>query len=192
MTVEERFWAKVLIGREDDCWEWLAGTHQGYGHFKIGRKTRLAYAVAYELLVGPIPNDGLVFDHLCRNRACVNPAHLERVTNTENVRRGLAGHINRSKTRCAEGHPFSAENTYLSRSGRRVCRTCSRRWTRELRARQRRARGALPANGIKVECKNGHAFDEANTYLYTNGYRSCRVCNREQARDRRRRLSSTR
>ena len=78
-TPEERFWAKV--DKTDDCWLWTANrTNAGYGHFWLDRRMVLAHRFAYELLIGPIP-DGLTLDHLCRVRACVNPAHLEAVTN---------------------------------------------------------------------------------------------------------------
>jgi hypothetical protein len=75
MNTSERFWAKVYRG--DDCWEWLAAkSTAGYGRFKVAGGLVQAHRFAYEDIVGPIP-DGLQLDHLCRNRACVNPDHLE-------------------------------------------------------------------------------------------------------------------
>jgi len=83
----EKFWSRVDLSR--DCWEWSASRNaQGYGQFAMNGKTRSAYRVSYEWLVGGIP-DGLEIDHLCRNPSCVNPSHLEAVTHTENVRRGV-------------------------------------------------------------------------------------------------------
>ena len=84
---EAWFWARVTKGQ--GCWTFRGGrTHGGYGVFHFcGRLTR-AHRLAYELVVGPIPDD-LVLDHLCRNAVCVNPAHLEPVTSGENTRRGL-------------------------------------------------------------------------------------------------------
>jgi hypothetical protein len=134
LTVE-RLLAKT--DRSGECWLWTAGkqTH-GYGTvWHKGRKC-LAHRVAYELLVGPVPG-GLELDHLCRVPACVNPDHLEPVTHAENGRRGNAGHINRSKTHCPQGHAYDAANTYVRRSGGRHCRECRRRQNREQKRRMR-------------------------------------------------------
>lgn len=119
------------IDATGDCWEWTGGTSPaGYG--KAG--TRLAHRLVYEMLVGPIP-EGLTLDHLCRNRVCVNPDHLEPVTLADNVRRGygLAGRWR--NTHCKQGHPFDQVNTaYPVRSNgkvRRACRACDRAWHRK-------------------------------------------------------------
>jgi HNH endonuclease len=118
------------------CWDWTGGiTGNGYGYIYLdGRGTPrvAAHRVAYELLVGPIP-PGLQIDHLCRNRRCVNPLHLEVVTQTENVRRG-ANHW-RNLTHCKYGHPLDGWS-----AGRRYCRECTRRRNRE---HMRRVRAAV-------------------------------------------------
>lgn len=87
--VSDRFWEKVDAA--GDCWEW-GGSHdrKGYGWFKADQRMKRAHRVAWELLVGPIPDD-LVLDHLCINPPCVNPDHLEPVTGAENTRRALQG-----------------------------------------------------------------------------------------------------
>ena len=141
-TRMEVFWSKVAKSDDPDgCWEWTAGKiSDGYGHFwnSEQRRNESAHRVAYEALVGPIP-DGLVLDHLCRNRGCVNPAHVEPVTNEENVRRGVSPSVaNAKKTHCTSGHPYDAENTgIVSTTGERYCRECRRIRTRERRARAR-------------------------------------------------------
>lgn len=119
-----RFWNKVEK-TTDGCWLWTAsGVKGGYGRYTVGGERVLAHRFAYELLVGPIPK-GLTLDHLCRNRACVNPRHLEPVTHAENVKRGESGAWLRAKTHCPKGHPYSGDNLAICKGGR-VCRACSR------------------------------------------------------------------
>lgn len=119
-----------------DCWVFAGRKHpDGYGRVKGGGRMRQAHRVLYEALVGPIP-DGLTIDHLCRVRACVNPLHLEPVTNRENILRGEGWPArNARKTHCAYGHPFDEANTYVDPSGRRTCRACRREVDRRREAR---------------------------------------------------------
>ena len=118
--VADHFWGKVA--KSDGCWKWTASRDRhGYGHVMVDRgRSRLAHRVAYELVVGPIPT-GTVLDHLCRNPPCVNPAHLEPVTQTENLRRAAA-----FVTHCPQGHPYEDGNTYVDPSGGRRCNACRR------------------------------------------------------------------
>jgi hypothetical protein len=120
-----RFWEKVR--KTDGCWEWTAHRNQyGYGTYRLLNRQHMAHRVAYELLVGPIP-DGLEIDHLCRNRGCVNPDHMEPVSGRVNTLRGVGiTALNSQKTHCPKGHEFTDENTYVTPTGRRVCRECSR------------------------------------------------------------------
>lgn len=106
------------------CWLWTAYRNEnGYGRFWHEGHLRPAHRVSYELLVGSI-DPGLVLDHLCRVRHCVNPGHLEPVTERENLVRGTgwAGR-HAAKTHCPQGHPYSEANTYTG-NGRRKCRIC--------------------------------------------------------------------
>lgn len=122
----ERFEAKISYEPMSGCWLWTASTSRGYGNLQMRGRSRRAHQVSYEHHVGPIPN-GLVLDHLCRQRCCVNPEHLEPVTSRENVLRGdtlparnIAAEI------CVNGHPFDAKNTYRNPRGKRECRQCRR------------------------------------------------------------------
>ncbi|WP_217269810.1 HNH endonuclease signature motif containing protein [Neobacillus endophyticus] len=125
----DRFWKKVK--KTDSCWNWTGiKRSDGYGAFVIENKWFRPHRFAYELIKGEIP-PGLVLDHLCRNPLCVNPDHLEPVTNRENVRRGLAGMQNKLKTHCPHGHEYTEENTYTSNRGKRNCKTCNRERTRK-------------------------------------------------------------
>lgn len=121
-SAAERFETYVDRSGEGGCWVWTGATSRGYGNFTPnGRGSwTTAYRWSYEHHVGPVP-EGLELDHLCRNRACVNPAHLEPVTHLENRQRAAL-----AKTHCKNGHEFTPENTYQrkDRVGRN-CRTCS-------------------------------------------------------------------
>lgn len=109
---------RVLVG--DDCWEWT-GPLDNHGYAKAGvyNKDIKVHRFVYEHFIGPIP-EGLVLDHLCFNKKCVRPAHLEPVTQRVNVQRHFA-----RQTHCRHGHLFDEANTYIH-SGRRKCRTCHR------------------------------------------------------------------
>lgn len=126
---EKLFWAKVKKGNRSGCWLWTAyKTKLGYGRFFDGTRQINAHRWAYLIRVGGIP-DGFVIDHLCRNPGCVNPKHLEAVTQGENVRRGESAHAkNWRKTHCKRGHEFTEENTYkgVTKYGgvARMCRCC--------------------------------------------------------------------
>jgi hypothetical protein len=140
--IMDRLWAR--IEEKDGCWLWLGTvSQQGYGKMKVGGVTRRVHRVAYELYVGPIPT-GLVLDHLCRVRNCVNPDHLEAVTQHENLSRGVKTTVARAalSTHCPHGHEFTPDNTYHTSYGRK-CRICRRESKRQYRARKRAAGEAV-------------------------------------------------
>jgi hypothetical protein len=121
----ERFWKKV--DKTDDCWNWVGSiSNHGYGRININKKVCFAHRVAYEMSVGEIP-EGLVIDHLCRNPRCVNPRHLEPVSQGENIRRGSSQEMRtlkyRSRTHCKHGHEWTDETTSY-RGTRRDCKIC--------------------------------------------------------------------
>lgn len=120
-TLAERFWTKV--DKSGDCWLWKASlTYDGYGQFFIKGKRWRAHRWSYTQANGEIP-EGLEIDHLCRVRACVNPAHLEAVTRRENQIRGDSPFgINARKDVCIRGHEFDE----LDWRGRRRCGVCRR------------------------------------------------------------------
>lgn len=148
-TIEQRFWEKVSGGDIETCWLWTGGKvndANGYGSFITAwPKKTVAHRWAYEQLIAPVPT-GLDLDHLCRNRSCINPWHLEPVSRKVNLNRGI--HANAVKTRCRHGHPYSPENTRINSRGRRECVTCRARWARDAEQRiatQRLAASSQPA-----------------------------------------------
>jgi hypothetical protein len=121
------------IAKTDHCWFWTGTVgSDGYGRTRIrlpdGRMCHAAHRAVYEVFVGPIP-EGLELDHLCRNRACVRPEHLDPVTREENIRRIPPPE---PATHCGNGHEFTEENTRWVR----VCVTCSRDSTARYRSRK--------------------------------------------------------
>jgi hypothetical protein len=119
----ENFTEKVT---ESGCWIWTKALNElGYARISYLGKSWFAHRVAYIAKHGNIP-EGTVIDHTCRTRCCVNPNHLEAVTQSENVRRGLRGRMNpqRQATQCKNGHEYDDSNTYWRKNGTRMCLAC--------------------------------------------------------------------
>lgn len=190
----DRFWAKV-IKTEDGCWEWQAALRTGYGAFAPAKIQYPAHRISYFLFHGQISDD-LVLDHVCRNPKCVNPLHLEEVTDKENIMRGFSPPAtNARKTHCAHGHEYSVENTRWYR-GARLCRECDR--TRQIKTYipssssvNDEIHGADALANINrtkplgSPCPNGHIYTEATSRLIRTRYgfrRFCRPCDAARAK----------
>ncbi len=131
------------------CWIWMGRLNKGYPKLSFENKTCGGHRVLYEMLIGPIP-EGLTLDHLCKIPCCVNPAHLEPVTLSVNMKRadrtGMGGYAQRKRTKCIHGHLFNDENTYWDKHGYRSCKTCQReRERRYYQKRRVQEAGEVPA-----------------------------------------------
>lgn len=186
----ERIAKKIMPEPTSGCWLWTGSTTtKGYGVLyyrgpgnKYGRR---AHAVVYEFFHGPIP-EGLELDHLCRNKSCVSPWHLEAVTHWENCERAKEARnagiraVAATITHCPHGHEYTDANTVRAPvTGWRVCKTC-----RDARnaARPRTPRVA------KTHCPHGHPYEGSNVYYDERGRQRCRTCKSDYGRSKRNRL----
>lgn len=136
------------VNKTATCWLWTAaragGRNRDYGCFGDPGGERYAHRFAYKTWKGPI-QEGLTIDHLCRNTLCVNPDHLEVVTQRENVARGESFSAKNSrKTHCLRGHEYTPKNTYIQRPGQRACATC-RKLFNDLQCGEIKAKAAAKA-----------------------------------------------
>lgn len=117
---------KYTINKDSGCWEWIKSTRGGYGLMYEDSKNIQAHVYFYEKYIGKVL-PGYVVHHLCRNRKCVNPIHLEMRTQQDNIIYGNGVAAKRAaQTHCNKGHEFTPENTYLTKQNCRVCLTCNR------------------------------------------------------------------
>jgi hypothetical protein len=155
----ERFFRKVdlSINDPDGCWPWLAGKSTGYGRFRLGgnRKTKpedvvCAHRYSYEHFHGMKIPDGMVIDHICRNRSCVRPDHLRVVSRKVNVLENSMSPLamNRVKTHCPAGHQYDIPNTYIDAKGRRYCRACRATRERDRRRKDQKKISERDPNGL--------------------------------------------
>lgn len=162
-------------GHTTPCLEWDAALHLGYGWVSHKGKPQLAHRLAYEAINGPIP-EGLVIDHLCRNRKCLNPDHLEAVTLAVNTRRAHPNYVTDDMTVCPNGHALTAGYIIPASNGSRRCLRCER------------GENARPYRGPvkdRTHCPQGHAYAGENLIIAKSGAKVCRICKR--ASDARRR-----
>ncbi|MGC0251549.1 HNH endonuclease signature motif containing protein [Pseudactinotalea sp. Z1748] len=141
-TLTERFWSKISECPRTGCWNWTAAHNStGYGQWAVDGTSKSVHRLTYQALVGPIPAEFHV-DHLCRNKSCCNPQHLEAVPQEVNAARAAA-----VITHCKQGHPLSGANL-RRRGNKRGCRTCDRASAAAHRERTRKER-ALSDNPVR-------------------------------------------
>lgn len=194
-TTEPNFWAKVQkSAASDGCWIWHGRIDKdGYGRAwsRRARKDKPAHRVAYEYLIGEIPA-GLVGDHMCSNRRCVNPGHVRLCSPGQNTMAPWSrapSLANARKTHCDNGHEFTAENTYTCANGWRQCNTCKMN-RKHARIRKRFGREPYVVNSQKTHCIRGHALAGDNLCIRADGGRACIACRSIRLMARRNRLDA--
>ena len=182
-SVEER-----LVGRRivtpAGCWEYRGAlTRDGYAHMTVGYRTRSVHRVAYETFVGPVP-PGLQIDHLCCNKGCFRPTHLEAVPKEENIRRAFAnGLVPRPRrSECIRGHALVPSNIYMGRDGKRRCVECRIQAQGVKHPRIQRDAAGVRTPLHRSECQRGHEFTPENTYVTPDGRWQCKTCRRLRGR----------
>src|SRR5262245_15923950 len=173
--LELRFWSKVKK-QKNGCWVWTGSKNAaGYGSIRIDNVgTKRVHILSYEWYHGELL-PGLEVDHSCRNRACVNPRHLQPVSHAENMRLVWERNPHERPTHCRHGHELTAETMAVG-ADRWRCRICARERTARGRARQAGAPRPLPPR--PEVCANGHPMDEANAYA-ARGSWHCRQCQKD-------------
>jgi hypothetical protein len=155
-------------GHSSPCLEWVGALNLGYGWVSYQGKPQLAHRLAYEFAIGAIP-EGLVIDHLCRNRKCINPAHLEAVTLAVNTRRAHPDYVTDDMAVCPHGHPLEPGYVIPASNGSRRCARCT--YGESVRP----YRGPIKD---RTTCPQGHPYSGDNLYLTRGGSKVCRTCRR--------------
>ncbi len=164
----DRFNEKWESVPESGCWIWIAACDSsGYGAIGVNYSMKGAHRVSYELFIRAIP-DGMQLDHVCRVRCCVNPNHLESVTQLENVRRGNSGKFYADKTHCPQGHPYSGDNLCIEKGGGRRCKICKKETDRKQKAKNappinkedRDMRDVMTNQEINIAIDRGKGFPQ--------------------------------
>lgn len=194
ITIAE-FHNMYLHAGPDDCWIWHGTVWGQYGGVHIDRVWHGAHVIAWMLVNGRYPLDGMEVMHSCNNKLCMNPQHLSEGTHQQNMQQMVDGglqniarggmHYQSKKTHCPIGHPYEGNNLTI-RGGKRVCRECQNEASR-LAGEMRRQGVPKIGNGgaqniIKTHCPQGHPYSGTNLKITTCGRRQCRRCVQEAGR----------
>jgi len=183
----ERFLKFISINKDSECWEWTGKlSPEGYGRFRVKDnetwKIYGAHRVSYSLFCGDI-KEGMMIDHICRNRKCVAPSHIRQVDSFTNVHENSMSitHISSLQTHCISGHELNSDNLVISKKGRR-CKICHRERSTKNNADIKNKKIKINPNygKLKTHCKWGHEFTPENTKPRPSGGRYCLICYRSR------------
>lgn len=187
-TLLSRLFSHITVkdtGYKTPCWMWFPEKPHQYAFMYVNKVQYLVHRLMYSLFVAPA-NPAMHTDHLCRIPCCVNPSHLEMVTPRINTLRGTSPSAkNAQKTHCIRGHEFTPDNVWKVGKDKRfrVCRTCSTDYIRRHKGFKRST--PMPIRSDE-HCFKGHPRTAETTRIRSNGYRECKICQRQKRDERRR------